>query len=454
MKKYDSKTLQEYDRRYVWHPFTQMKEWEDETPVIIERGQGSYIFDSDGNAYLDGVAAIWTNVHGHCKKEINEAIKTQVDQLEHSTLLGLGNDQAAILAKHLVDITPAGLCKVFYSDNGSTAVEIAVKMAFQFQQHRGGSAAEKTKFLSFTNAYHGDTVGAMSVGGIDLYHEIYAPLLFPTIKAPSPYCYRCPMGCTDNATCGRMCLEELERLMALHAHELAGLVIEPLVQGAGGMIVQPEGFVRAVRSLCNRYDILMIADEVAVGFGRTGAMFACEKEGISPDIMALSKGITAGYLPLAATVTTQAVYDAFLGEYKDLKTFFHGHTFTGNPIACAAALASLELFEKEHLLLSMEPQVAYLKERLQQLRSLEHVGDVRQEGLIGGIELVRNKQTKESYPWEERIGVQVCTIARRRGLFLRPLGNILVVFPPLSISREELELLMDGIELSIREVTE
>lgn len=444
--------LQDYDRRYVWHPFTQMKEWEEDQPIVIDRGEGSYLIDTDGNRYLDGVAAIWTNVHGHCKKEINDAIKAQVDKLEHSTLLGLAGEQPALLAKRLVDIAPEGLCKVFYSDNGSTAVEIAVKMAFQYQQHRGFS--RKTKFISFTNAYHGDTVGAMSVGGIDIYHAVYSALLFPTVKAPAPYCYRCPMGAAENASCGSLCLHELERLMAEHAHELAALVIEPLVQGAGGMITQPKGFVRAVRDLCDKYDILMIADEVAVGFGRTGAMFACEKEGVTPDLMALSKGITAGYLPLAATLTTQKIYDAFLGDYRELKTFFHGHTFTGNPIACAAALASLDLFEKEQLLAAMQPKITCLEQRLQALLSLKHVGDVRQEGLIGGIELVRDKETKEVYDWEERVGVLVCRAARKHGLFLRPLGNIIVVFPPLSISFAELQQLMDGIEASIHEITE
>lgn len=455
MSSMDTKTLQDYDRRYVWHPFTQMKEWEADTPIVIERGEGSYLIDTDGKRYLDGVASIWTNVHGHCKKEINEAVKAQVDRLEHSTLLGLANDKSAILAKRLVDIAPSGLCKVFYSDNGSTAVEIGVKMAFQYQQHRGGAHALKTKFISFKNAYHGDTIGAVSVGGIDLFHGVFRPLLFPTIHAPSPYCYRCELADSQNgASCGTLCLQELERLMDRHSHEVAGLVIEPLVQGAGGMIVQPEGFLLKVRELCTRYDILMIADEVAVGFGRTGSMFACSREGITPDIMALSKGITAGYLPLAATMTTQQVYDAFLGEYAELKTFFHGHTFTGNPIACAAAIASLDLFEKEALLERLPEKVGYLEQRLEALLKLKHVGDVRSAGMIGGIELVRDKESKEPFPWEERVGVQVCVEARKHGLFLRPLGNVIVVFPPLSISMEELEKLMNGIEASIRKVTE
>lgn len=453
MQELDTATLRKYDSDHVWHPFTQMSEWEGADNLVITRGEGCYLIDSDGNRYLDGVAAIWTNVHGHCRSEINEAIKAQVDRLEHSTLLGLTNDRAALLAKRLVDLAPPGLSKVFYSDNGSTAVEIAVKMAFQYQMQTGNSG--KTKFICFDNAYHGDTVGAMSVGAISIYHETYAPLLFPTIKAPSPYCYRCTL-CQpgeDQSSCGLLCLKELERLMSEHASELAGLVIEPVVQGAGGMIVQPEGFLERVRELCDRYDVLMIADEVAVGFGRTGAMFACGKYGVTPDLMALSKGISAGYLPLAATLATKKVYDAFWGPYAALKTFFHGHTFTGNPIACAAALASLDLFESDGLLASLEPKIAYLGERLQRLAKLPHVGDVRHRGMIGGVELVVDKATGEPYRWEERVGVNVCLEARKRGLFLRPLGNVIVVFPPLAISLDELKILMDGIEASIEAVT-
>ncbi len=448
----DTATMREYDRLYVWHPFTQMRDWELDAPIVIVGGEGSWLIDSDGNRWLDGVASMWANIHGHCRREINEAVKLQVDRLEHSTQLGLANDQAAILAKRLVEIAPPGLCKVFYSDNGSTAVEVGIKMAFQYWRQMGKPL--KTRFISFKNAYHGDTIGSMSVGGIDLYHEVFRPLLFPVIQSPAPYCYRCTLTSERNSSkCGLLCLKELERLMEEHAGELAGLVIEPLVQGAGGMIVQPEGFVRRVRELCDRFDILMIADEVAVGFGRTGSMFACEREGVTPDIMALSKGITAGYLPLAATLTTQRIYDAFLGEYGELKTFFHGHTFTGNPIACAAAVASLDIFEKERLLDLLPPKIAFLEERLHELYTLAHVGDVRHSGMIGGIELVNDKGTGEPYPWEERIGVRVCREARKYGIFLRPLGNVIVVFPPLSISLEELHLLMDGIKESIRAVT-
>lgn len=452
MSEIETELLQEYDRRYVWHPFTQMKEWEAEAPIVITKGEGSWLIDSDGNRYLDGVGAIWTNVHGHCHPYINAAIKGQVDRLEHSTLLGLASEQPALLAKRLVEIAPEGMTKVFYSDNGSTAVEIGLKMAFQYWRHLG--QAEKSKFISFKNAYHGDTVGAMSIGGIDIYHEVFRPLLFPTIQAPSTYCYRCEL-CKeqDSSACRMECLTELEQLMEAHAHEVAGLIIEPLLQGAGGMIVQPAGFVRKVRELCDRFDILLIADEVAVGFGRTGAMFACDRESVTPDIMALSKGITAGYLPLAATLTTQKVYDAFLGEYSELKTFFHGHTFTGNPIACAAALASLELFENDSLLESLTLKISTLTDKLAVIAELAHVGDVRQCGMIAGIELVRDKLSKEPYDWAERVGMTVCREARKHGIFLRPLGNVIVLFPPLSISQDELEFLLNGVEKSIRTVT-
>jgi adenosylmethionine-8-amino-7-oxononanoate aminotransferase len=430
-----------------------MKEWEAEPPLVITQGEGSWLIDSDGNRYLDGVGAIWTNVHGHCHPYINAAIKAQVDRLEHSTLLGLASEQPALLAKRLIEIAPPGMAKVFYSDNGSTAVEIGIKMAFQYWRHLG--RPEKSRFISFKNAYHGDTVGAMSVGGIDIYHEVFRPLLFPTIQAPSTYCYRCEL-CREqeSSRCRRECLAELENLMAEHAHEVAGLIIEPLLQGAGGMIVQPAGYLAKVRELCSRFDILLIADEVAVGFGRTGAMFACSRESITPDIMALSKGITAGYLPLAATLTTRKVYEAFLGEYSELKTFFHGHTFTGNPIACAAALASLELFESVSLLESLPPKINMLRGKLQVIKELAHVGDVRQCGMIAGIELVRDKAGKEPYDWAQRVGMTVCREARKRGIFLRPLGNVIVIFPPLSITEDELALLLDGVEKSIRTVTE
>jgi len=443
--------LREWDRRHVWHPFTQMRDWEHEAPLVIVKGEGIWLIDSDGNRYLDGVASMWTNVHGHCRPELNEALKAQVDRLEHSTLLGLASEQSILLAHRLAGITPPGLERFFYSDNGSTAMEVAVKMAYQYQAHRG--RPERSRFITFRNAYHGDTLGAVSVGGIDIYHATFRPLMFETIQAPAPYCYRCELGCPDRETCGMKCLDSLETLMAEHAASCAGLVIEPLIQGAGGMIVQPPGFLRRVRELCDRHGLLMIADEVATGFGRTGRMFACEHENVAPDIMALSKGIAAGYLPLAVTVTTEEVYQAFLGDYAELKTFFHGHTFTGNPLACAVALKSLDLFESDRLLESLQPKIALLAERLAILAALPHVGDVRQCGLAAGVELVLGKETRQAYPWEQRIGIRVCLEARKHGIFSRPLGNTVVIFPPLAIRPEELELLLNGLEKAILVVT-
>jgi adenosylmethionine-8-amino-7-oxononanoate aminotransferase len=428
-----------------------MQEWERDQPIIISRGEGSWLIDTDGNRYLDGVASMWTNVHGHCRRELNEALKAQVDRLEHSTLLGLAGEQSILLARRLAENTPPGLERVFYSDNGSTAMEVAVKMAFQYQLHKG--RGERQRFITFRNAYHGDTLGAVSVGGIDIYHGTFRPLLFETIQAPSPYCYRCELGCSDPGSCGMKCLNTLQSLMEQYGSKCAGLVIEPLLQGAGGMIVQPPGFLRRVRELCDQYGVLMIVDEVATGFGRTGRMFACEHEAVVPDIMALSKGIAAGYLPIAATVTTEEVYGAFMGEYAELKTFFHGHTFTGNPLACAVALRSLELFESDRLLETMQPKIARLSERLHSIAGLPHVGDTRQCGLAAGIELVEDKATKRAYPWEQKTGIRVCLEARKLGIFSRPLGNTVVIFPPLVISPVELEFLLDGLERAIGIVT-
>ena len=394
---------------------------------------------------------MWTNVHGHCRRELNDALKEQVDRLEHSTLLGLGSEQSIILAARLAEITPAGLDRFFYSDNGSTAMEVAVKMAYQYQVHMG--RPERSRFVTFRHAYHGDTLGAVSVGGIGIYHTTFKPLMFETVQAPAPYCYRCELGCNKD-TCNMECVDSLEGLINCNADKVAGLVIEPLVQGAGGMIVQPAGFLRRVRELCDRYDILMIVDEVATGFGRTGEMFACNHENVVPDIMAISKGIAAGYLPLAATVTSDKVYSAFLGSYSELKTFFHGHTFTGNPLACAVALKSLQLFQQDNLLAELQPKIAWLKKRLNDFDSLPHVGDVRQCGMAAGIELVAHKETGTPYPWEESVGIKVSFEARKRGVFTRPLGNTIVIFPPLVISNSELDLLLNVLQEAIQVVTE
>lgn len=448
------KTLEENDKKYLWHPFTQMKEWMDEDIVIITEGRGSFLKDITGRWYIDGVSSIWVNVHGHRKKEIDDAIKAQIDRLSHSTLLGLSNPPAIELAERLIKLVQMSLSpthrlsKVFYSDNGSTAVEIAVKMAFQYWQIKGVKG--KKRFVSLKNAYHGDTIGAVSVGGIDIFHKAFSPLLFKSYKAPSPYCYRCELG-MDYPSCRLSCLNEMERLFKAHSDEIAGLIIEPIVQGAGGIIVSPDGYLKGVGRLCNKYNILMIADEVATGFGRTGRMFACEHEDVVPDILCLAKGITGGYLPLAVTITTEDIYDAFLGRYEDLRTFFHGHTYTGNQLACAAAIANLEIFKKEKSLKKMQRKIEILRKGLERIAKLPIVGDVRQKGFMVGIELVRDKRTKKPYPLKEKMGWKVCYRARQKGLLIRPLGNVVVLMPPLGISRQELQKMIHIITESIIE---
>jgi adenosylmethionine---8-amino-7-oxononanoate aminotransferase len=441
------------DKAYIWHPFTQMQDYETENPLIIEKGRGCVLIDICGNEFLDGVSSLWTNVHGHRKEQLDHAIKEQLDCVAHSTLLGLSNVPAIQYAKLLIGIAPSGLTKVFYSDSGSTAVEIALKMAFQFHQQADQGNGGKTKFISLKNAYHGDTIGSVSVGGIDLFHEKYSPLLFDAYKVESPYCYRCPFD-HSFPSCEVECLQRLESVMKTHAHEVCALVIEPLVQGAAGMLIQPPGYLKRVRELCTHHDILMIADEVAVGFGKTGRMFACEHEGVVPDMMALAKGITGGYLPLAVTLTTDRVYQGFLGKYEEFKTFFHGHTYTGNPLACAAAIANLGIFIEERVIEGLQQKIRHFAEKLEAFRSLTHVGDIRQIGIMVGIELVADRGSKESFPLKEKIGHRVILEARKRGLIIRPLGNVIVLMPPLSISIQEIDRLCDITFESIRIVTE
>ena len=442
----------EKGQRLIWHPFTQMKEWEKEAPTIIARGKGVYLIDTEGKRYLDGVSSLWVNLHGHRKKEIDEALIRQIKQISHSTLLGLSNLPAIALADRLLKIAPPGLAKVFYSDNGSTAVEVAIKLAFGFWQRKGGRDRKKRKFISFQSAYHGDTIGAVSVGGIDLFHHAYEPLLFETVKVPAPTCYRCPLSLAY-PSCGLACAEEVEKTLERHRSELAGLIIEPLVQAAAGMLTSPPGYLKRIRELCDQFDLLMIADEVATGFGRTGKMFACEHEGVTPDLMAISKGITGGYLPLAATLTTQPVYDAYLGEYAEFKTFFHGHSYTGNPLGCAAAIANLEIFKKEKVLARIQPKIAFVKEKLESWKRWDHVGEIRQIGLMIGIELVADKKEKTPYPPEWRVGAQVCRGAKEKGVLLRPLGNVIVLMPPLSITMRELNRLIKIVGEQIERVT-
>lgn len=450
----DYQALSDWDKAYVWHPFTQMKMWNEEEPLIIEKGEGSYLIDVKGNRYLDGVSSLWVTVHGHCQPELTAAIKNQADKIAHSTLLGLASVPSIKLAKKLVEITPEGLNKVFYSDSGATAVEIALKMAYQYWQQQGTAEYKsKKKFLSLGESYHGDTVGAVSVGGIDLFHGKFSSLLFDGFKAPPPYCYRCPLG-KDKETCKMACLDAAEEVMAKHHKEIAAMLVEPLVQGAAGMITAPSGYLKGLEKLCSRYNILLIADEVAVGFGRTGTLFACEQEGVKPDLMCIAKGLTGGYLPLAATLATDKIYGAFLGEYEEFKTFFHGHTYTGNPLGCAVALANIELIEKRELIKHVQDLTSLLSEELMRFKALKHVGDIRQCGLMVGIELVKNKENKEPYPVNENIGHKVILKARERGLIIRPLGPVIVLMPILSMSEEELREVLDITYWAIKTITE
>jgi adenosylmethionine-8-amino-7-oxononanoate aminotransferase len=437
--------LVELDKQYLWHPFTQMAGWLSEEPVVIERGEGFYLIDTESRRYIDGVSSLWCNVHGHGVREIDDAIRIQLDQVAHSTLLGLGQSRSIELAERLIRIAPTGLGKVFYSDSGATAVEIALKIAYQYWHNLGQK--ERSKFISLRDAYHGDTVGSVSVGGMDLFCGIYKPLLFETLYVPTPHPYR-----FDGTwgQCAQYSLESMETLLKTHAGEIAAIIVEPLVQGAGGMIVHPAGFLKSVETLARQYDVLLIVDEVATGFGRTGKMFACEHEDVHPDLMCMAKGISAGYLPLAATLATQKIFDAFLGRAEDFKTFYHGHTYTGNALACAAGLASLDLFEKNRVLKKMADKTDLIYIALEEIRTLPFVGDVRQCGMMAGIELVKDKATKQSFEYKHTIGAKVCAAMWPKGLLLRPLGDVIVLMPAPAMNKttltELLAIVSDTIE--------
>jgi adenosylmethionine-8-amino-7-oxononanoate aminotransferase len=408
-------TLAAADHNHLWHPFTQQQGWVEEEPIIIERAEGTTLVDTEGRRYIDGVSSLWCNVHGHRHPAIDLALRQQLQKVSHSTMLGLSHRPAIELAQRLVAIAPPGLTRVFYSDSGSTAAEIALKMAFQYWRQNGGEG--RAKFVAMRDAYHGDTIGSVSVGGIDLFHQTYRPLLFDTIKAEPG----------DAA--------QMERILADQAGEIAAVIIEPLVQGAAGMLMHPTGYLAAVRRACDRHDVLLICDEVATGFGRTGTMFACEQEGVAPDLMCVAKGLTGGYLPLAATLATERIYEGFLGRFEEYRTFFHGHTYTGNPLACAAAIATLDVFEQEATLRELQPKIELLTRLLDPVAALPFVGEVRQRGLMVGIELT-------GFDPGERMGHQVTLEARARGAIIRPLGDVIVLMPPLAIESTELEKLV------------
>ena len=413
----------------VWHPFTQMRGFAAEAAPVIESAAGPWLFDVEGRRYIDGVSSLWCNVHGHRHPRIDAAVRDQLERVAHSTMLGLSHPGAEELARRLVALAPGSLSKVFYSDSGSTAVEIALKMAFQYWQQAADRRPSRTSFVYLEGSYHGDTIGSVSLGGIELFHSLYRPLLFDA--------HRVPAGDAGS----------LAAVLAEREDEIAAVVVEPLVQGAAGMLLQPPGYLRAVRELCDRHDVFLVCDEVATGFGRTGRMFACEHEGVAPDLMCLAKGLTGGYLPLAATLATERIYEGFLGDYEEFRTFFHGHTYTGNPLACAAALASLDVFEEERTLERVGDRVALLGQLLADLVApLPHVREVRQLGLMCGIELG---------PFEpgDRIGHAVTVEARRRGAVVRPLGDVLVLMPPLSIEADVLEELVEIVADSIGAAT-
>jgi len=449
----DPETLRDWDRDHLWHPFTPQADWAAAEPLIVDHAEGVYLYDVHGRRYLDGVGSLWCNVHGHRHPALDAALRAQMDKVAHSTLLGATHQPAVELARRLVERAPEGLTRVFFSDDGATAVEVALKMAFQYWRQKDAPEPRRTRFITLDNAYHGDTIGDVSLGGVDRFHAMFEPLLFQPLRVPSPHCYRCPLG-RNKADCATACLGEVEKTLREHEGEIAAVVVEPLVQGAAGMLVQPEGYLKGLRDLTRRYGTLLIADEVAVGFGRTGTLFACEQEGVTPDILCLAKGITGGYLPLAATLTNEEVYAAFYGTARDGKTFYHGHTYGGNPLGAAVALASLRVFDDERTLERMVPKVARLAERLAGFAELPHVGDVRQRGLMAGIELVADKETKTPYDWIEQVGARVCRKAREFGLLVRPLGDVLVVMPPLAITVEQLDGMIDVLVRCTTDVTE
>lgn len=423
-------TLAADDHRYLWHPFTQQQGWVEEEPIVIESGEGTTLVDTEGRRYIDGVSSLWCNVHGHRHPAIDLAVHQQMQKVAHTTMLGLSHRPAIELAKRLVEIAPSGLTRVFYSDSGSTATEIALKMAFQYwmQNTDSDSGARRAKFVALKDAYHGDTIGSVSIGGIDLFHSTYRPLLFDTVKAEPGD------------------LADMHRILSENEGEVAAVIMEPLVQGAAGMLMHPPGYLRGVRKLCDQFGVLLVCDEVATGFGRTGSMFACEQEGVSPDLMCVAKGLTGGYMPLAATLATERIYEGFLGRFEEFRTFFHGHTYTGNPLACAAGIATLDVFEQEETMRRLQPKIQLLEQLLEPVARLPHVTDVRQRGFMVGIEL-------GGFDPAERMGHRVTLEARNRGAIIRPLGDVIVLMPPLAIDGAELQRLVSITRQSIAAAT-
>ncbi len=443
----EGRSLIDRDRAHLWHPYTQMKTAP--APLPIVRGEGVYLYTEDGRRLLDGISSWWVNIHGHGHPRLNEALSRQARQLAHVMFAGCTHEPAVELAERLIDVLPPGLTRVFYSDNGSTAVEVALKLAHQYWRNLGQS--ERRTFITLHYGYHGDTVGAMSVSDESVFTDAFTPLLFPVTRADAPYCYRCPLG-LERATCRIDCLGSLEAALKRHSGSVSGVLVEPMLQAAGGMVVWPSEFLTGVRQLCDRHGTLLIADEVLTGFGRTGRMFASEHASVSPDIICLSKALTAGYLPLGATVTTEKIFDAFFSEDRT-KTFFHGHSFTANPLACAVALASLDLFREEDVLGRVTALESKLRAGLMPLADLPSVGDVRVIGGVGIIELVSDKTTRKADGYLDGIGPRLAAAFLDRGLLLRPLGNVVYFMPPYVITDDEADWALDQVVAVLSAVT-
>lgn len=433
----------ENDLKYIWRPFTQMKSLENEEnkPIVITKGKGIYIEDIDGNKYIDAVSSWWVNTLGHSNDRLNKVLYEQSQKIEHVIFAGFTHSPAVEFSKKLISMINNNLTKVFFSDNGSTAVEVALKMAYQYQVLKGHS--EKRKFIALKNSYHGDTLGAVSVGGIDMYHKLYKPLLFEIVQAISPYCYRCPMN-REKETCMCECLKSVEDILKTESKYTAGIIIEPLVQAAGGMIMYPPKYITKLRELCDKYNILLIDDEVAMGFYRTGKLFAYEHAGIVPDIICAAKGITAGYMPLSVTVTTDEIYNAFYDDDTDgYKTFYHGHSYTAYPLALAIALENLKILEEMNIEEYLKPKIAKFSKELLKFKSHKNVGDIRQTGMICAIELVKNKETKEPFKYEDGIGKKIYLEGLKLGAILRPMWNCIYFITPYIITEEEITKLTD-----------
>ena len=443
-------TIEERDLRHIWHPCAQMKDYEQLPPMVIDHAKGAWLYDVHGHAYLDIVSSWWANLLGHTNEKINAALKVQLDRLEHVIFANFSHRPAIELAERLASLVPEGLTKFHFNDNGSSAVEAALKMAFQYGQQTGRT--EKTLFMCLTEGYHGETIGALSVGSMDLFAEMYKPMMMDNIHVEAPDCYRCPFG-QSREDCACECFVHAERAFEEHGHETAAMIVEPLLQGSAGMRIYPEEYLRKLRALCDAYDVLLIADEIATGFGRTGRLFATERAGISPDIMCLSKGLTGGYMPMSITVVKEKIYEAFYADWSEGRAFMHSHTYAGNPLSCAAALAVLDILDEENVLERAEETAAWLTECMTEAFGAHpNVGEIRHIGLIHAVELVEDRAEKRPFDGKRRLGYAIYRRALKNGLLLRPLGDVLYFNPPLNIGKPDLEIAIARMKLSMDEV--